>query len=45
MNARVWAGLHYRNSGNVGVWLGKAVARYALDHYFQPIHHRGHHGH
>ena len=45
VNARVWAGLHYRNSGNVGVWLGKAVARYALDHYFQPIHHRGHHGH
>jgi hypothetical protein len=45
VNARVWAGLHFRNSANVGVWLGKAVARYALDHYFQPIHHRGHHGH
>jgi hypothetical protein len=45
VNARVWAGLHYRNSANVGVWLGKAVARYALDHYFQPIHHRGHHSH
>ena len=45
VDARVWAGLHYRNSGTVGVWLGKAVARYALDHYFQPIHHRGHHSH
>lgn len=45
VNARIWAGLHYRNSANVGVALGKAVARYALDHYFQPIHHRGHHGH
>jgi len=45
VNARVWAGLHYRNSANVGVWLGKTVARYALAHYFQPTHHRGHHSH
>jgi hypothetical protein len=43
VNARVWAGLHYRNSGNTGVWLGKSVARYALSHYFRPIHRHGHH--
>ena len=43
INARVWAGLHYRNSGQVGVQLGRAVARYALDHYFQPTHHDNHH--
>ena len=42
VNARVWAGLHYRNSGQVGVELGRAVARYALDHYFQPRHHGKH---
>jgi hypothetical protein len=43
INARVWAGLHYRNSGHVGVQLGRAVARYALDHYFQPTHHHDNH--
>jgi hypothetical protein len=37
VNARVWGGLHYRNSGLTGVRLGQAVARYALDHYFQPV--------
>ena len=43
VNARVWAGLHYRNSGQVGVQLGRAVARYALDHYFQPTRGDNHH--
>ncbi|MDX6597694.1 MAG: hypothetical protein QOE87_1581 [Gaiellales bacterium] len=43
VDARVWAGLHYRHSGVVGVQLGRAVARNALDHYFQPSHHHGHH--
>jgi PAP2 superfamily len=42
VNARVWAGLHFRNSVVVGVHLGGAVARYALDHYFQPIHQHNH---
>jgi hypothetical protein len=43
VNARVWAGLHYRNSGLVGVRLGQAVAQYALDNYFQPIDRHHHH--
>ena len=43
VNARVWAGLHFRNSAVVGVRLGQAVAEYALDNYFQPVHH--HHQH
>jgi PAP2 superfamily len=43
VNARVWAGLHFRNSTIVGVQLGRAVARYALDHYFQPTHQHNHH--
>jgi hypothetical protein len=46
VNARVWAGLHYRNSGVVGVRLGRAVAHYGLDHYFQPVHrNKGHDNH
>jgi hypothetical protein len=43
VNARVWAGLHYRSSGMAGVRLGRAVAHYALVHYFQPVHQRRHH--
>jgi PAP2 superfamily len=43
VNARVWAGLHYRNSGIAGVHLGRAVARYTLDHYFQPSHRHDRH--
>ncbi len=38
VNARVWAGLHYRNSGEVGVQLGKDVARWTLHRYFRPVH-------
>jgi hypothetical protein len=38
VNARVWAGLHYRNSGKVGVELGKDVARWTLLRYFRPVH-------
>jgi hypothetical protein len=43
VNARVWAGLHFRNSAVVGVRLGQAVTQYALDNYFQPLHGRRHH--
>jgi hypothetical protein len=32
-NARVWAGLHYRFSTTAGVDLGKAVAKWDLDHF------------
>jgi hypothetical protein len=38
INARVWAGLHYRTSGQVGVHLGTTVAHTALDHALQPTH-------
>jgi membrane-associated phospholipid phosphatase len=34
MNARVWAGLHYRFSVQAGAALGRAVADYDLDHRF-----------
>jgi hypothetical protein len=38
IDARVWAGLHYRFSGVAGVVLGREVAKYDLRHDFQPIH-------
>jgi len=37
VNARVWAGLHYRFSGVAGVLLGQKVADYDLKHAFQPM--------
>jgi hypothetical protein len=35
INARVWGGIHYRRSGEVGVHLGRQVAHYGLNHAFQ----------
>jgi len=35
-DARVWAGLHYRFSTTAGVNLGAQVAKYDLEHNFQP---------
>jgi hypothetical protein len=37
IDARVWAGLHYRFSGVAGVVPGRKVAAYDLRHAFQPI--------
>ena len=37
IEARLWAGLHYRFSGVAGVVLGRKVAHYDLKHAFQPI--------
>lgn len=36
VNARVWAGLHFRNSGEQGENLGNDVAGWDLSHAFQP---------
>ena len=38
LNARIWAGLHFRTSLQVGLTLGNRVARAALDDHFQPLH-------
>ncbi|HEX7525695.1 MAG TPA: vanadium-dependent haloperoxidase [Gaiellaceae bacterium] len=35
VNARVWAGLHYRFSGAAGITLGTTVAQYDLKHAFK----------
>jgi hypothetical protein len=36
VNARVWAGLHYRGSDLAGIELGRHVARWTLQRYFRP---------
>jgi hypothetical protein len=35
-NARIWSGVHYRNSTEVGQQMGSSIARYALDNYMRP---------
>jgi len=39
IEARIWAGLHYRSSDVAGQVLGNNVARYGIAHYFQPVGH------
>jgi hypothetical protein len=36
VNARLWAGVHYRGSSEAGVELGRKVAHYDLKHAFKP---------
>jgi hypothetical protein len=36
INARVWGGVHYRQSVEMGAVLGRKVARWALKRYFRP---------
>src|SRR5215813_8122826 len=38
IDARVWAGIHFRTADTQGAVLGKKVARYLKKHYFQPVH-------
>jgi len=38
VNARLWGGLHYRESTEAAVALGAKVAHYALNHEFKPSH-------
>jgi hypothetical protein len=37
INARVWAGIHFRTADIAGAALGKQVARYLHKHYLQPV--------
>ena len=39
VEARIWAGLHYRGADVAGKALGTNVANYALDNYFQAVGH------
>ena len=38
IDARVWAGIHFRTADAQGSVLGKKVAQYLKKHYFQPVH-------
>ena len=35
-DARVWAGLHWRNSMRDGDWIGRKVASHVVQHFFRP---------
>jgi hypothetical protein len=37
-DARVWAGLHYRNSMHEGAALGRQIANHVTENYFRPRH-------
>ena len=37
IDARVWAGIHFRTADTQGAVLGKKVAHYLKKHYFQPV--------
>jgi hypothetical protein len=37
IDARVWAGIHFRTADEQGAVLGKKVAHYLKNHYFQPV--------
>ena len=37
IDARVWAGIHFRTADTQGAVLGKKVAHYLQKHYFQPV--------
>ena len=39
IEARIWAGLHYRSADVAGQLLGTNVANYAIANYFQPVGH------
>ena len=39
IEARIWAGLHYRTADIQGKALGRNVADYAAANYFQPVGH------
>jgi hypothetical protein len=39
IEARIWAGLHYRSSDVAGQVLGNQVARYGIANYFLPVGH------
>jgi hypothetical protein len=42
LDARIYGGMHYRNSTVVGSELGRRVARHAMEHFFRPR--KGGHG-
>ena len=42
LDARIYGGMHYRNSTRVGAKLGGQVSRFTTRHFFRPAKHHGH---
>jgi hypothetical protein len=41
VDARVWLGFHFRTADTVAREMGRQLAAWTLDHYFQPVHGQG----
>jgi hypothetical protein len=37
IDARVYDGVHFRTSGEVGAAMGRKIGEYALENYFKPL--------
>jgi hypothetical protein len=38
VNGRVYEGVHYRISGEVGAAMGRKIGEYTVQNYFKPLH-------
>lgn len=43
MEARIWAGIHFRNSCNVGAEQGMKISSYVLENFLTPLRDHNHH--
>jgi hypothetical protein len=41
LDARIYGGMHYRNSTRIGANMGKQVSRFTTRHFFRPTKHQG----
>ena len=41
LDARIYGGMHYRNSTRIGATIGMQVSRFTTRHFFRPAKHRG----
>jgi hypothetical protein len=42
LDARIYGGMHYRNSTRIGANMGKQVSRFTTRHFFRPAKHKQH---
>ena len=45
LDARIYGGMHYRNSTRIGANMGKQVSRFTTRHFFRPAKQHGNNGH
>jgi hypothetical protein len=41
VDARMWLGIHFRFADTAAREMGRELAAWTLDHYFQPVHGKG----